>query len=1062
MILADVSIKRPVFTVMVTMALIIFGIISLRNIAVDLFPKVDFPIVTVTTALPGADPETMETEVSEKIEEAVNTVSGIKSLRSTSLEGLSMVVVEFELERDVEIAAQDVRDKVASIRNELPDDVKEPVVEKFDFNAMPVMLLSLSGTQDIRDITDYAENQVKPALEKLTGVGRVRLIGGRKREIKVWALRDRMQAYNIAVSDIVRTLRTENVDIPGGRLESPDEEMVVKTRGEMQDPRQFRELILAYRNSVPIRLKDVARIEDGMEEARSYSAYDREQNVTLEVQRQSDANTNEVAALLKNEINRLNTILPQGMKMTITLDNSDYIVKSIQSVQEDLVIGAFLAILVIFVFLRSFRSTLISAIIIPTSLISAFTFMYAMGFTMNNLTMLAMSICVGIVIDDAIVVIENVYRHIEMGDTGPAGVSKASSEIGLAVLAATFTICAVFVPVAFMQGIVGRFFYEFGLTVAVAVLISLFVSFTVTPMLSSKFLSATQRHGRLFQLVERIYQGLEEWYGRLIDLVLRRRLITIVLAIAIFVFSLFLGTMVDKEFMPLEDESQFQISIQAPEGSTLDQTVNLTQSVENELRKLPQVTNTLVQVGGGTKEKVNESTIQVFLKPKSERRVGQADIMSQARELSARFARPGTNISVARVQRMGGGGFRNFMIQFNLRGPDLDVLDQKAQYLVGELKKIDGFVDLDTSYKKGKPEVNIQLKRDMMADQGVDVTTVASAIRVLVGGDDVTTYKEKGDQYDVRVRLAEGDRLRPEQLFDINVRNRLGQLVRLADMVEIQRNLGPTEIERESRQRQVTVLANLKPGFALGTAMEKIQGLIPGLNLGPAYTTAFTGTADVFIEAFQNLIFALFLAVILIYMILASQFESFIHPLTIMLSLPLSVVGVMVGLLVMNQTLNIFSMIGVIMLMGLVTKNAILLVDFANQARRDQGMSTHNALVQAGRLRLRPILMTAISTIFGMLPIAIGLGEGAESRAPMAVAVIGGLTTSTFLTLLVIPVVYSLFDDTGNFFRRRFRRESVNESDMVVGDRGHGREEERTPVTTTRMLAEGDGNEHPA
>jgi len=1012
MILAEVAIRRPVFTIMVTLALIVFGFISLRDIGVDLFPEIEFPFVTVTTLYPGADSETVETEVSEKIEEAVNTVAGIKSLRSTSLENMSLVMIEFELEEDVDIVAQDVRDKVAGIRSDLPDDIEEPIIEKFNFSGMPVMLVSLSGEEDIREITFFAKNRVKPALEKISGVGRVRLIGGREREIKIWINKDRLEAFHLAVSDIINTLRTQNVDIPGGRLEMPTEEMVVKTRGELSDPKAFGDLIVQYRNGVPIRLREVAVVEDDMEDERSYAAYNGQRNVTIEIQRQSDANTAEVAGLLREELARLDKIVPEGMTLTVTLDNSEYIVQAIRSVQEDLVVGAILAIIVIFIFLRNIRSTLITAVVIPTSLISTFTFMYAMGFTTNNLTMLAMSICVGIVIDDAIVVIENIYRHVEMGHTGPAGVGRATSEIGLAVLAATLTICAVFIPVAFMKGIIGRFFYEFGITVAVAVLISLFVSFTLTPMMSSRLLKAEkeEKHGKLFNQFEKAYRGLENVYGRFIGVALNFRAITILIAVAVFIVSLFMAGMVDKEFLPAEDESRFQVSILTPDGYTLQQTLALTRQVEEDMRSLPHVTDTLIQVGGGQKEKVNEASIQVFLTDKGERETGQEALMARARDKLEGYGDNGTNISVARVPRMGGGGFRNFTIQYNLRGPDLDVLDKKAQEMLTLMKDVDGLVDLDTTYKHGKPELNIELDRDIMADQGVDVTTVAMAVKYLVGGDDVTTYKEAGEEYDVRIRLLEEDRIRPEQVLNLTVRNRFGQLIRLADLIRIYREFGPTEIERESRQRQVTVLANLAPGYALGTALEEIQQLESRLELGPEYTTAFTGMGDIFAESFGYLMFALFLAVVLIYMILASQFESFLHPFTIMLSLPLSIVGVMAGLLIAGQTLSIFSMIGIIMLMGLVTKNAILLVDFANQARRDEGLSTRDALIQAGRLRLRPILMTAASTIFGMLPIALGFGEGAESRSPMAVAVIGGLMTSTFLTLIVIPVVYSLFD----------------------------------------------------
>ena len=1005
--LADVSIRRPVFATMMIAALVVFGVIGMTRVGVDLFPNVEFPIVTIIAIYPGADPESVETKVVTKIEDAVAGISGIKALRSVSLENVGQVIIQFKLEVDVDEAAQEVRDKVSAVLRELPKEVEPPVVAKFDMGATPVLSVVLSGEGTVKQLTETAEDVVKARLQKILGVGGIDLVGGKKREIQIYVRADQLDKHHMAVQDVFAALAAQNLEIPGGRFPQGQDELVVKTKGEVHTVEAIANLIVPIpMPGAPVRIRDVARVVDTTVEARSYSSINGVSAVSLVVRKQSGSNVTQVANEVKAELAKLAVELKRkGIILSVVADSSSFIESSIHDVEFDLVFGGVLAVIIILLFLRNFRTTLISAVAIPTSVVATFAFIYVAGFTINWFTLLALTLSIGILIDDAIVVIENIYRHMEEGKSAREAAHTGTAEIGLAVMATTFSIVAVFVPVAFMKGMIGRFFYEFGMTVAVAVLISLFVSFTLTPMLSSRFVKVSHKENFIFRILGRILDALDSAYSRMLGVALRHRFLVLVFAVGVLAGSLYLSTLLTKEFVPPMDQSEFTVHVELPTGKSLATTKRYIESLAREIRDVPGVTTTFVQVGGGVQQKVAEGSIYVGLVKTKERAFTQMEVMDFLRKKFAN--RRGVKVAVEPLQAVSGSGMRNQPIQFNIRGESLEKMAEVGRKLMKELKKKQGLVDVDYTYKGGKPELAIQVDRNRAASLGVPVASIATTVRALMGGDKATTLRQGGDLYDVRVRLQAKDRVSPQDLKRLKVRSSLRQLVDLSNLITVKRGTGPTQIDRQARQRQVTILANLqdKPlGDAIADVEEAAKKIVP-----QGFETSFTGMAEVMEESFQDLFFALFLAIIIVYMILASQFDSFIHPFTIMLSLPLSVVGALGGLLVASSALSIFAMIGIIMLMGLVTKNAILLVDYTNTLRR-RGLGRDEALLRAGPVRLRPILMTTAAMIFGMLPVAIGMGEGAEIRAPMAICVIGGLATSTLLTLLVVPVVYSLMD----------------------------------------------------
>ncbi|MEW6410571.1 MAG: efflux RND transporter permease subunit [Nitrospirota bacterium] len=1035
--LANTSIRRPVFATMVILALVVFGVVSYPRIGLDLFPKVDFPMVNITATLKGASPEIMDIDVTDKIEEAINTINGVKTIASTSIEGVSIVMVEFVLERNIDLAVQDVREKISVIRGKLPKDIDEPIIEKVDPDAVPVLWLGLTGERSVRDLSTYADEVLKEQLQKINGVGAIRVAGLRLRQARVWLDRKRLDAYQTTANDVMRSLQRENVELPGGRIESLRKEYTVKIKGEFPTVDAFNDLIVTYRNGAPVRLRDIGRVEDGMEEKRSIARFNGISAIGLGVQKQSGTNTVEVIDRVKKELKNIRKTFPPGIELNISFDQSTFIKRSIREVQHHLIYGGILAVLVVLLFLRNIRSTLISAVAIPTSIISTFTLINVFGFTFNNMTMLALSLSIGILIDDAIIVIENIHRHIERGMKPMEAASFATSEIGLAVMATTFAIVAIFLPVAFMKGIIGRFFMHFALTVVFAVMVSLFVSFTLTPMLASRYLRSqksevrSQKSEKLrtpnselkHSLLSRIPNMLEKWYKKveslyreLLKIALNHRKTVIILATTIFVLSLGLIKFLGKEFVPPEDQNRFIVRLEAPIDYSVDEVDRLFKQAEDFIRSLPEVKTAFYAQGFGLSREINKAGMFIALKPKAERKKSQEQIMSEVRR---RFRTiPGLK-GTAEYIALVGGGQRTVPIQYSIRGRDLKGLEMAMRSVVEEFSKIPGVVDIDTSLETGKPEVRVLINRDKAADLGVDVESIAETVNILIGGEvDVTKFKDetRGRRYDVRVRLNPEDRINPEDIGRLYIRANDGKLAELSNIVRIQEGGGPNIINRVDRQRAITLFANLekKP---LGEAKAELDA-ISAKMLSPDYSGRYKGMADIMGESFGYLLFALILGVIIAYMVLASQFESFIHPFTVLLSLPLSIIGALGALLITGKTLNVFSFIGIILLMGLVKKNAILLVDYTNTLR-SRGMEKTEAILTASPVRLRPILMTTFAIVFGMLPVALGVGEGAETRSPMAIAVIGGLLTSLFLTLVVVPVVYSVLDDLQAKFKKK-------------------------------------------
>ena len=1007
--LADISIKRPVFAVMLVAALVVFGMVSYPKIGVDLFPTVEFPIVTVTVVYPGADPGSMESKVAEPLEEQLSTLGGVKVLRSVNLESVTQVIIQFELEVKVDQAMQDVRDKVSAASSKLPKNIDPPLVQKFDIGAAPVLSVALSGKLDVRELTRLGDDVVKDRLQRLDGVGSVDLVGGREREIHVLVRPADLVGRGLTVQDVAQALQAQNLELPAGRIEEGQRELAVKTKGEVRSVAEIEAITIPGSTA---HIVDVAEVEDGAEDARSHSSMDGTSAVALVIRKQSDANTVAVAHKVHAELEAMRPELEKaGATLNVPTDNAPYIEHSIADVQFDLWFGALLAVIVILFFLHDGRATIISALAIPTSVVATFAFISVMGFTFNNMTMLALSLSIGILVDDAIVVIENIHRHLEMGKSPMKAAADATREIGLAVLAVTLSIVAVFVPVAVMKGIVGRFFFQFGLTVAFAVLMSMLVSFTLTPMLSSRFLKHadhTKRPGLLTRGIERVLGAVERVYKGILGWALRHRAATLGVAVAALVGSVFMVSKVKAEFIPVEDRAEFMLTVELPVGTDLGTTTTYVDTVADDVRAhMPGVAGTFVQIGAGTQGQVNVGQVQVKMTPPKTRKFHQLDAMAWVRD---RYAdTKGAMFTVNPINAVGGeGGFKSQPIQFNIRGKDMVELQAAADALKAELAKTPGFVDLDSSFRGGKPELSVDINRDRATELNVPIASIAMTLRALVAGDPVTELKDGLDLWDVTVRMSDAEKSAIRNLDNVVVRATTGNLVPLANLVTVTEDQGPSQIDRQSRQRQITVYAGLEGGLALGDATKIVDAA--ALKVVPSnLTTDYAGNAEIMKESFGYMGQALFLAVILVYMILAAQFDSFIHPLTIMLSLPLSVVGAFGGLFLSGMTLNIFSMIGFIMLMGLVTKNAILMVDFTIHLRQ-QGRGVHEALLEAGPIRLRPILMTTLAMIFGMFPVALALGEGGETRAPMAVAVIGGLITSTLLTLVVIPVVYSLVE----------------------------------------------------
>ncbi|MFH1515655.1 MAG: efflux RND transporter permease subunit [bacterium] len=1014
MFLSNIAIDRPVFTTMVIIAIVIFGLVSYSNLGIDREPDVDLPFLTITTVYPGADPETVESEIIDLIEEEISTLSGIKLIESRAIENVGLVAVEYELEVNIDTAAQDVRARLDSIKREFPTDAESPIVEKLDIGATPVMSLAVSADMPFANLTSFVENQIKPVIEGIDGVGSVKMVGGRDREIHILLDPDAMRERNISVDEIIAFLKISNLEIPGGRIETGTKELVVKTRGRVQVPDDFKDIIIRSTPDGIIRLSDIAEIKDTMEEKRSLARLDSSDAIGLVVRKKSGANTVKVAERIEEKVNNLRKTLPPGIQITIPVDESVFIRGSFEGLLHHLMLGSLWATIIVFFFLRSPRSTLICAVSIPTSIIGTFIFMHAMGFTMNIVSMLGLSSCVGMLIDDAIVVLENIYRHRVEGKGKIEAAKFATTEIGLAVMATTFSIVAVFVPVAYTYGLIGRFLYEFGMTVSFAVMISLFVSFTLIPMLCSKFLVVTDNRGSIYLFMERFFVAMDNGYARILSVAMKRKALTVVIAIVTFIASLFLGSLIPMEFMSTMDEKMFTVSISTPPGSPISRIEEKIVDVEEILKTIPVVETIFSTVGAGAVASVTDAELRVRLVPKEDRKMHQTEVMSLTRTKLR-------DIHGAKVSVGVSGGGHSSGVDVALMGQDMDDLIKNSEQYMSTLKSEPGFVDIDMSYKSGKPEVRVEIDRDRASSLGISIRDIATTINGFVSGENVVTvFKEAGQDYDLKVRLQEEFRDNPEDLLTIPIRTSTGKLVDLGTIVSIETGSGPSEINHRNGQRSITVSANLE-GVPLGPAKDRITAILDEI-LPPSVNYNFAGMADLMEESFSSLFFAMALAIILIYMLLCSQYENLVHPLSIMLSLPLSLIGAFGGLYLSGMTMSMMTMIGMIMLMGVVTKNAILLVDYTNTLRK-RGMERDQAILKAGPIRLRPILMTTSATVMGLLPIAISRGSGSEMNAPVAICIIGGLITSTVLTLVVVPVVYSLLDGftvrISNLFTRK-------------------------------------------
>ncbi len=1031
--LAAICVKRPVFATVLILTLTVIGVFSFTRLGVDRFPKIDFPTITVTTLQPGAAPEQIETEITDKIEEAVNTISGIDDLRSVSSEGISQVIVAFVLEKDADVAAQEVRDKVNGVLPRLPKTIQQPRVDRLDPDAAPVLSLALSAQQPVRDITEYADKVLRRQLESVNGVGQVIVLGGRRRQINLWLDGDRLRSYNLTVTDVARALQSQNIEIPGGRVDQGPQSITLRTRGRVQSVAEFGDIVVREKDGHPVRLGDVARVEDGEAEAETLANVNGVGTVLLQVRRQSGTNTVEVVRAVKARLDELRAALPSGYTVRNVRDMSDFIEASIHNVEEHLIVGSILAALVVLLFLTNLRSTIISAIAIPTSIIATFGLIWYMGFTLNLMTMLALTLSVGIVIDDAIVVLENIYRFIEEkhDDQFNAAVD-ATNEIGLAVLATTLSLVAIFVPVGFMGGIVGRFMKSFGLTMAFAILVSLLVSFTLTPMLSARWLKV-QKHGKDKHSSKdsRVFHAIDVFYTRLLEWSMAHRAIIAGVAVLVLLSSVPLFMATNKNFMPPDDQSEFEINMRAPEGTSLEATEVLANRIANTVRqRVPEVAYTLVTVGGDPAKTRNLGNIYIRLVPIESRERDQFAIMGTIRKDILPPLATNLRTSVQEVAIIGGGGSQSATIQLAINGPDLKKLEAMSRQLVERLRAIPGAVDADTTLNIGKPELSVQVDRLKAADLGVQVGDAADALRLLVGGDQLTTYNEGGEQYEVHLRARSEDRTTQGAIAALTVpSSRLGS-VSLDNVASFQTGTSPTDINRQARQRQVTVFCNLLPTASQAAVQNAMLAEFATLNVGGEYRGVLVGRSRELGRAAQNFVLAFLLSLVFMYLILAAQFESWLHPVTILLSLPLTLPFALLSIIVFRQSLNIFSALGLLVLFGVVKKNSILQIDHANQLR-ETGLSTHDAVVQASRNRLRPILMTTCAFVAGMLPLILSRGIGAGSNHAIGFVIFGGQSLALLLTLIVTPVAYSLFDDASKV--RMFGRSKARSEDRALG-----------------------------
>jgi len=1067
MSLWDLCIKRPVFTVMLVSAPIVLGLVGHSRLGVDLLPNVDMPIVVVTTTLKGASVEEMETSVTKPLEEIINTVNGIDELRSTTKEGISQIIVQFVMEKPRDVAAQEVRDKISTIVSLLPVGTDAPVIDKVDLNAMPVMQIAVSGQRPMQEITEIARKTIKEDLESINGVGAVILVGGRLRAVNVYIDTDKLTSYNLSIEEVRQALVRQNLEMPGGRVDQGSRELVLRTMGRVETAAGFRDLIVANQNGYPVRIKDIGRVVDSYEEPRGLARLDGRNAVSLIVQKQSGANTVKVVETVAKRFDALKKLLPPDIETFVVKDQSVFIKNSIHELNFHLVVAALLVALTILLFINDWRTTIIASLAIPASIVATFAFMYWMGYTLNNMTMLGLILAIGIVIDDSVVIHENIFRHMEeYGYPARKAAGTAAREIALAVSATTLSLLVIFLPVVFMGGRVGRFFSSFGATVAFAIFMSWFVSFTMTPMLCSRFLVLKKDHsgsksGRLWGIVDGFYGWILGWS-------LRHRWVIVATSLFLLVATVFLFRVVGFDFIPRDDQSEFEIAITLPEGYSLEQGDRLFAEIEGRVAKLRGVTHVFSTIGDTTgritrgQGDVTTGTIYARLvdlekrqrtwydpmfwvngilnRPESDPRYySQFDVQREARDEIMKDY-PDLRAAVQDSAVISGAGFRQAMLDFNLRGPDLKKLAELGGPRQGSgggkilewLSQQPNYVDVDSSLSLSKPELRVEIDRERASDLGIPVATIASTLNVLVGGEPVSKYKEGAEQYDVWLRAELPYRDKADAISRLMIQSPKAGLVQLSSLASLQPAKGPAAIDRFGMQRQVVITANLEGDKPLSDAVKELSGYVDSLNLPPDYRYEFLGRAKVMGESNSNFLVAFLTSFLFMYMILGAQFESFVHPITILLALPLTLPFALISLILLRTNLNLYAMFGLFMLFGIVKKNGILQVDYTNVLRA-KGLPRDEAILEANHTRLRPILMTTVMLIAAMVPIALGQGPGAASRASLAKVILGGQTLSLLLTLLVTPVAYSLWDDMSRYVSRltgRFRRDEDQEGDL--------------------------------
>ena len=1072
--LAEICVHRPVFATVIVLFLTVVGGFSFFTLGVDRFPKIDLPTVSVQTNNQGAAPEQIESEITDIIEGAVNTVPGIEEMRSNSSQGRSNVTLTFNLEKDPDQAYQEIQQKLGGVINRLPETADPPVVRKSDPDSQPVLIYAISAPRSVVELTDLVQNQVQERIENAEGVGEVQIFGGRQREIKIYINPDRLRAFNLSVTQVSNALRAQNTESPGGSVNEGARTTTLRTLSKITDIKEFNEIVITTRNGFPVKIKDVARVEDAGVDPTTAASLDGVSSVFVAIRKQSGSNTIALISGVKERMAEIIPSLPPDLKVAITRDQSEFIENSLHAIEEHLIIGGILASVVVFLFLWNIRTTIIAALTIPVSIIASFALIAWFGYSLNQMTMLALTLMVGIVIDDAIVVLENIYRFVEEKGMHPFQAAiEGTREIGMAVLATTLSLMAVFVPIGFMQGIVGRFMSSFGLTAAFAVGVSLIVSFTLTPMLAARLIkrhdakedptniyddiaqdkNEAYAHSEMAQnaAVQEIkgdgmlegsqrdkpiaadkpsrgehkdskesgfYRYIDATYTWLLTFAMGHRWVIVALCLFVFISIIPLFMFVGKNFLPVDDQSQFEISIRAPEGYSLSATSALFEKIALDVRRIEGVTDTLTTIGGGGQQIVNSGSIYVKLSDIHDRPKSQEEMMSQARELLKNYP-PELRTGVQQVQAFSGGGFRNANVQFLVSGPDLKKLEEFSAKLLEKMKTIPDAVDVDSTLISGKPEVRLEVDRDRAADLGVRIGDVSQALNTLVAGQEATTFNEGTDQYEVRVRAINNYRSDIEGLKRLIVPSTKSSWVSLDRLVKVSEGTGPSAIDRLNRQRQVTLLANTIPGGSATNITAAIDGFVKELKLPAGYSTGYVGQSKEMGKAGFYFLLAIVLSFVFMYIVLAAQFESFIHPVTILLTLPLSIPFGILSLLLTGQTVNIFSGLGLLLLFGVVKKNAILQIDHTNGLRA-KGMNRYDAIIQANRDRLRPILMTTIALVAGMIPLVASSGAGAGTNRSIGVLVVGGQSLCLLLTLLAVPVFYSLFDDLSEL--KLFRR----------------------------------------